>query len=455
MIVWSERMKIEELDHIVKGNFVNGKRKGKITGFSTDTRTIQKGNVFIALKGESFDGHDYLKEAFQKGCSVAIICDEVGYKKDWNIIQVENTYDALACLASYYRSKYPIPLIAVTGSVGKTTLKELIACVLEPDFRILKNKGNQNNHIGLPLTLMRLNKDYDVIITEMGMNHLGEIHKLSNIAKPDVALIINIGTSHIGYLGSKRNILKAKMEILDGMDNGLLIVNGDDHYLKKIHDNACISCMKCGTKRKNEVRTSDVELDLTSTTFVIHYHKKKYLVKFPYPGKHYPTLIAMAITVGLNFGIDIETCIKRIQTYKSVDHRLQIKELSNHITLIDDSYNASIESYTSAFELLKTDKRPKLIIAGDILELGRHSKRIHTELVKKMNHMKNSEVWITGKELETLKEKVRMGTYFSSKEEMIEKVWENHWKDCIILVKGSHALGLSEVATTIYEKYKK
>ena len=161
----------------------------------------------------------------------------------------------------------------------------------------------------------------------------------------------------------------------------------------------------------------------------------------------------MAIMVGLNFDIPIEECIHRIATSASIDHRLQVKELNHRITLIDDSYNASIESYRSALHLLKEDKRPKLIIAGDILELGRHSTRIHTELIKQINHIKNSEVWMTGHEFEHLKHKVLMGTYFETLEEMIQKIWENEWHDCMILVKGSHALGLSEVARTIEEKY--
>lgn len=446
-------MKIEGLARITNGTLVAFKKKVKVTGYSTDTRTIQKGNVFIALKGLSFNGHDYVEEAFQKGCSVAIVSEKIPKKKDWNLIQVENTYDALASLGAAYRDRYKIPLIAVTGSVGKTTLKELIACVLEPDYRILKNEGNQNNHIGLPMTLLKLNGEYDVIVTELGMNHVGEICKLSHIAKPDVALITNIGTSHIGNLGSKRNIFKAKMEITGGMDNGLLIVNGDDYFLKKLRNTDHISCVKCGRRHKNEMRIGDIEIDRKGTSFLLHYYKKKYLVKFPYPGEHYPHLISMAIMVGLNFDIPIEECIHRIATITSIDHRLQVKELNHRITLIDDSYNASIESYRSALHLLKEDKRPKLIIAGDILELGRHSKRIHTELIKQINHIKNSEVWMTGHEFEHLKHKVLMGTYFQTKEEMIQKIWENEWHDCIILVKGSHALGLSEVARTIEEKY--
>ena len=205
-------MKIETLLKIVNGTYIGKKPKEELHSFSIDTRTLNPKDVFIAIKGRKLDGYDFLDEAAQKGARIAIVSQKPLKKwKHMGILLVKDTLEALHSIVSYQRKQYNIPLIAVTGSVGKSTLKELISGILEPDYKVLKNEGNQNNHIGLPLTLLKLDSRYDVIVTELGMNHPNEIETLSRLCKPTISLITNIGTSHIGNLGSKKNILKAKM----------------------------------------------------------------------------------------------------------------------------------------------------------------------------------------------------------------------------------------------------
>lgn len=447
-------MKIDTLMEIVQGKWIGKKKNGEISHFSIDTRTLNPQDVFIALKGNILDGHQFLEEAEAKKALISIVSEKPSKKfKHMGIILVSDTLEAMSKLASYQREQYNIPCIAVTGSVGKSTLKEMIACILTPDYRVLKSEGNQNNHIGLPLTLLKLNQNYDVVVTELGMNHANEIEALSKICKPNISLITNIGTAHIGNLGSKKNIYQAKMEIVKGMNQGLIIVNGNDKYLKKVKSNSDIECMKCGGKH-GEIKIAKINVTKTETIFTLLYRRKKYLVRFPYPGKHYPNLMAMAILVGLQMNIDIETSIKRLQKVELLSHRLTKIELKNDITLFDDAYNASLESFLSAIDLIKKEKRPKLLIIGDILELGKHSDKIHLKLIKKINRIKHSEVWLVGEEMKKFQKQVSMGTYFESIEKMKEAILENDWKECTILVKGSNKMNLNQIVNTIKEKYE-
>ena len=250
--------KVNEMVSAVSGQLLAGIDSLEFRSFSKDTRTIKNGDFYIPLIGENFDGHDYILDAIQKGASGAFISEnylrrevlikEINHmKKGIAIIKVDDTLLALQELARYNRiRKGHIKLIAVTGSVGKTSTKEMIYSVLEKGFKTLKTEGNLNNHIGLPLTLLRLNEE-DVCVVEMGMNNPGEISFLSKLAKPDIAVITNIGVAHIGNLGSTENIFKAKCEILDGLkDKGTLVVNGDDKYLQTLQSSSSLNIIKYG-----------------------------------------------------------------------------------------------------------------------------------------------------------------------------------------------------------------
>ena len=228
-------MNIKEILEVTGGELINGDETLIIEDFSKDTRTIKQGDLYVGIKGEKFDGNEYYKIAYENGAIATILdsktLDEEELKKYSNVILVEDSIKALQDLAKHKREKYDIPVIAVTGSVGKTSTKDMIASVLSRKYNVLKTQGNNNNHIGLPLTILKL-KDHNALVVEMGMNHLGEISVLTNIAKPTMCVITNVGTSHIGNLGSRENILKAKLEILEGLkEGGEVIINNDNDLL--------------------------------------------------------------------------------------------------------------------------------------------------------------------------------------------------------------------------------
>ena len=229
-------MKVKDILNITKAQLIIGNENLECENFSKDTRTIQSGDIYIGIKGEKFDGSQFWKQALDNGAETVIIenteisQEELEKYSNKTIIKVENTLKALYEIASYKRSLYDIPVIAVTGSVGKTSTKDVIASVVSTKYKTLKTEGNNNNNIGLPLTILKL-KDHEALVIEMGMNHFGEISLLTSIAKPTLAVITNIGTSHIGNLGSRKNILKAKLEILEGMDIPKIIINNDNDLL--------------------------------------------------------------------------------------------------------------------------------------------------------------------------------------------------------------------------------
>ena len=225
-------LKCTEIVEVVKGKLLSGKDNTIFSGISTDSRNIKEGDLFVPLKGERFDGHDYVKESLAKGALGAVVEKDFKVDDEKAIIKVDDTLKALRLIATFYRSKFNIPFVGITGSVGKTSTKEMVWGVLSKKFNVLKNQGNFNNEIGVPLTVFRLESFHEAALVEMGMNYLGDISRLTSIVKPDIAIVSNIGVYHIENLGSKKNILRAKMEILEGLNSkGLVILNGDDKLL--------------------------------------------------------------------------------------------------------------------------------------------------------------------------------------------------------------------------------
>ena len=368
-------MKLKTILKITNGKIINNvDAKEKIRKIQIDSRKVKKNDLFIAIVGKNKDGHDYINDAIKAGAN-AIICEKnINIETNIPIIKVTSTINALGSLALANRIKNKnIPLIAITGSCGKTTTKELISLILSKKYNVLKNEGSLNNHLGLPMTLLDLNDKYDVAVLEMGMNHENEISYLSNIALPNYGIITNIGSSHIGNLGSKKNILKAKMEITDGISNGILIVNGEDKYLKKVKYKNII-------KVKNDAY--DLSYEFSQTTFKLNIDNKEYSIKFNVPGKHLIMDVLLAIKVGLLFNVEVEDIISSIDEYRAVNGRLNII-LKDELTIIDDAYNSSFESLMGSLSLLNK-KTHNIVILGDILELGDKSYKIHKKINKKI-----------------------------------------------------------------------
>lgn len=395
-----------------------------INKFETNSKLINDGDVFIAIN----KGHNYINEAIENGAIAVITEDKKTY--DCLTINVDSTTLALGKIASYLRSLYQMPLIAVTGSCGKTTTKELISTILSSKYNVLKSEKNKNNHIGLPLTLLNLDSSYDVVIAELGMNNKGEIEYLSNICKPDYGVITNIGTAHIGKLGGIKNIFKAKMEILSGMYGGYLIVNKNDKYLKKVKYKNTIKVDKNDLNVKNIKYYFDrTEFDIDDIHFI-----------FNTPGVGVLNNLFIAIKIGLLFNIPLIDIRNSLDNFKNVDGRLNI--INGDYTIIDDSYNSSYEALVNSLGLLIGDDRYKIIILGDMLELGKYSKKYHKKVNKYLKKIKNKDVLLIGEYTKFIK-----GKHFKSIEEINLYLEDNIRKGCIVYLKGSRAMNLDKIKT--------
>lgn len=407
-----------------------------IKDIKTDTRLIKSGDVFIALKGKNYDGNDFVYEALSKGAILCITESNVNYD---NCVKVNDTYRVMCEIARYMRSKYPIPLIAITGSNGKTTTKDLVAHILNFKYNVLKNVGSKNNLIGVSQTLFNLNNSYDVIVMELGSNHLGEIEFLSTLCSPDYSIITNIGSSHLEYFKNKKNIYKEKLSILHGMKNKKLIVNGDDKFLKKTKS------YKCGTKRKNDLKAYNIKEELNKISFNI-YLDKEYKITFNNPGVHFVTDILLAIKVCLDFDIKIKHIIKKINSFKITDKRMNYQKVGSNV-IIDDCYNSSYESFVAGINYLKNINCNKIIIIGDILELGEYSRKIHRKLDKKLKKIKNKQILTVGKYSKLIK-----GKSFVSNNELIEYIKKLNITNTYIYIKGSRKTNLDEIVKFLTKK---
>lgn len=404
-------MKLSEINNTLKGKINKDASFNKIKMNSKDITT---NDVFLAIN----KGHNYIDEAINNG-AVGIISE---YDLDYPSIKVDNSILALGKIANYIRNLYDIPLIAITGSVGKTTTKELIYSVLSKKYKVLKSEKNKNNNIGCPLTLLNLDETYDIIVLEFGMNHFNEISYLSKICNPDYAIITNIGTAHIGNLGSKKNILKAKLEILDGMSNKNIIVNNKDRYLKKIRN-----AIKVDEKRLNVIYKNENEFIIDN-------------VIFNYKYKHILPDIFIAIKVGLLFDINLKLISEAISEFEPIDGRLNI--INREYKIIDDSYNSSYESLIEGLKSL--DNNFKYIVLADMLELGKFSIKYHKKVNKYLKKIKNKKVLLIGNYTKYID-----GIHFENLDELILFLKSNIKKCDTVYIKGSRKFNLDIIKTRI------
>lgn len=436
-------MRILDVLNIVHGKCDNMKDR-IIKGFSIDSRCTKKGDVFIALKGKNYDGNDYIEDAIKNGASAIITEKRIECKV--LVIEVLDAYDSLSTLGKYYRDNFKGKVIAITGSAGKTTTKELISLILSKKYRVLKSEGNKNNHIGLPMTLMKLNNSYDICVVELGMNHLGEIANLSKICKPDIGIITNIGTAHIGNLGSKKNIFKAKMEITNGIKEKL-IVNDYDKYLKKI------KLKNIKLANTNDLHVIKITCDLEKSEFVVKKNNNEYKFTLNMVGKHLIQNCLLAIKVGEEYGVSFEDMVDAIKKYKTLDKRLNVKHYDNNI-LIDDSYNSNYESVKELIEYISKIDKEKLIILADILELGKYSKKIHQKIGKLLRKKKLKNVIFIGKNMYYAYKKNKSGIYFNTNDECTNYLHSLDLENKLILIKGSHGMHLEQIVSFLEEKMK-
>ncbi|MDD4601578.1 UDP-N-acetylmuramoyl-tripeptide--D-alanyl-D-alanine ligase [bioreactor metagenome] len=380
---------LSEVCTVTKGVLLQPGTIKQFSGVTTDTRKVRPGDLFIALQGERFDGHDFIPQAIQNGAVGIVISREENLSFDDNvaIIKVGNTLSALQNLARFHRQRFAIPVIAVTGSNGKTTTKDMIAAVLGSRFTILKTEANYNNEIGLPLTLLDLNLHHDVAIVEMGMRGLGQIKELTDIALPSIGVITNVGETHMELLGSLENIATAKAELVESLPKaGRAILNGDNAFVREMGQKTDASVIFYGIADGCDVQGVNVKINENSMTISAKYLGEIAELFVPTVGRHNVYNVLAAVAVGLVLGLSFDEIRQGIRHFTGSAMRLSFETKGNY-TIINDAYNASPLSMEAAVDTLaEIAKGRKVVVLGDMLELGQVAVEAHQRIGRKVGN---------------------------------------------------------------------
>lgn len=463
----------KDVANLCNGKIVFGNAMETIEKVVKDTREVTKGDTYIGFKGERFDGNLMYEDALKNGAKVCILQEssvketidlekiEKEYKSG-TIILVENTIKALQQIATYKRSLYDIPVVGITGSVGKTSTKDIIASVMAKKYDVLKTQGNYNNQIGMPFTVLGL-KNHNAMVIEMGMNQEGEISNLTKIAKPTVAVITNVGTAHIGNLGSRENILKAKLEILEGLrEDGTLVINNDNdmlHEWYKSEESKKFNVITFGIENKSDIMPYDIVLSENGSAYKIDIDGETYNVNVTVGGNHFVLNSLCAIAIGRLFNINMLDILNGIANFELTKRRMQVEKNKNGITVINDCYNANYDSMKAAIEYLgKINAGKKIAVLGDMLELGEFSKMLHEKVGEEVAK-NNIDVLITVGELskniasKAQEKGVNKENIFVCGEnsEAVKIINDIAKQGDAILLKASNGLNFQEIFNEIYK----
>lgn len=428
----------------------------KIDIVTTDSRETQKNGLFIPLNGEQFDAHDFAEEAIENG-AVALLWDSAKnipnhLKERALFIKVEDTLVALQKIAGLYREKINPVVVGITGSNGKTTTKDIVTSVLKTSYKTHKTAGNYNNHIGLPLTILAMPKNTEILVLEMGMSHYDEISLLSKLAKPDYAIVTNIGESHIEHLGSRVGIAKAKLEILEGLDStGVFIYDGDEILLKEYDSeiNSEIEHISCGFEESPVFKIDVTYISSTHTYFKLNKNESFHI---PLHGKHHAKNATYAVALAKRLNISNEKVQLGFDALQITEMRFQWLNGKNGVTIIDDAYNASPTSMKAAIEVVKelSSFESKILVLGDIYELGSHSDELHRSVASVIDspidvlftygeaaHLISQEVLKAAKPIKL--------KHFETIEELIEELQHYLIKENLIFFKASRGMHFEKI----------
>lgn len=429
-----------------------------VTGIQHDSRNVRSGDLFVALAGERVDGHDYLDKARQAGAVAALVSRPV--EDDLPQILVEDTLLAYGAIAKAYRRELNVPVVAITGSVGKTTTKEMIACVLSGKYQISKTQGNHNNNLGLPITIMEMPEDTEIAVLELGMNHFGEMSYLTSIAQPDVVVITNIGTMHIEHLGTREGILKAKLEIMEGIrKDGVAVFNGDEPLLWNLRE---------GTHRRVYFGIENDRCDVVAEEirqmdggmyFTVRGMGQRFQIYVPQEGRHSVYNALAAVTVGLLQKISPETIQYQLGLFHNTGMRQKIYEEQGY-TIIEDCYNAGPESMEAALHVLaeRACEGKRIAVLGDMLELGSRSQAEHYRVGRLaavaadriLAYGDHSQRVITGAVTGGMS--IKNAVHYEDQYEMAEALKHLAKPGDVILFKGSRGMKMEQVLQAFLER---
>jgi UDP-N-acetylmuramoyl-tripeptide--D-alanyl-D-alanine ligase len=457
-IVW----KTEDIIKAAGGEPLARESAISFDGLSIDSRSVTEKDLFIAIKGERHDGHYFISDVIPKGVKGVMISREMRMNlpvDEWIskgicIIAVKNTVAALGALAAFQRQRAGVPVVAVTGSNGKTTTKELTAAVVGRKYHTLFTVGNLNNEIGLPLTLLRLSPAHQAAVVEMGMNHPGEIARLSAIAGPDIGIITTIGPAHLEGLGTVEDVMRAKGEIIENIkDGGWIVLNSDNPYCLRLGESARRKVIYFGTSEQAHIRAVDVEKSGCGSSFTMLLPDESVRIDLALPGGFMVNNALAAGAAGYLMGISGNEIKAGIESVKPAKGRMAVAETKHGVMVIDDTYNAnpgSMEAAIRTLTFLKESNRG-VLVAGDMLELGDQTAALHEQIGRLAAGLGVSRVFLTGQSVSFLAEGARSAgmpesdIVMGGKKEIAEKLGQYLRPGDWVLVKGSRSMGMEEI----------
>ncbi len=452
-------LNIEDIFNIPTAVIYNPDMFKTIYNVSIDSRNIKKNTLFIAIKGERFDGHDFIDDVVKKG-ACAVIINEKNFKYlsevEIPVITVKDTTRALGDIAKIWRSKLKAKVIGITGSAGKTTTKEILAALLYEKFNVNKTVANNNNHIGVPLTILSTNEKHNVLVAELGTNHFGEIPYTASITSPDLALITNIGDSHLEFLKNRKGVLKEKSALLKETINcgGKVFINNDDKLLKEFGKKIKYK-VTFGLNEKADYKVRVLSYDIMARPQVEIKNKKNvFVTSLPISGEKNVQNFTAAFAIASELGLTSSQIQKAVKKIKSFNKRLEIKNLKK-FTLINDTYNANPDSMKSSLDILDKieSQKKKIAVLGDMFELGAESKVKHLELSTFINKTKVDEVYSIGKMMKLMNHKLNGKTkvhqHFEDRDSLKSFLEKLNINNSAVLVKGSRGMKMEEFVSVL------
>jgi UDP-N-acetylmuramoyl-tripeptide--D-alanyl-D-alanine ligase len=435
------------------GGKLHGMAAGQVTGVGTDSRSIRPGDLFVALRGEVFDGHAFLSAAKLSGAAGALVSEVTNQLNGFAQIEVPDTLAALQRLARAYRRELRLTAVGVTGSSGKTSTKEMIASVLAERFTVVRTVGNFNNHIGLPLTVLSASSADDVGVFEMGMNHAGELLPLCEIAQQDAAVITNIGAAHIGHLGTREAIAAEKAVVAESVPaGGFVILNANDDFSDWIAGRCKARVVRAGLNR-GDVRAQDINQGIDGTRFALFAAAQRVHVQWPVHGEHMVANACLAAAVGIELGLSLQQCAAGLAKSAIPGNRLSLKRIGQ-VIVINDAYNANPDSMVAALKTASqvAGKRRRIAVLGRMAELGRESEAAHRRVGRAAAEFRFDYLVTVGDEARLIAEAassagLTSATQAETHEQAVEALLSYLKPGDVLLVKGSFASAMDRVVT--------